>query len=98
MRHELKIWPPFFREVMTGRASCEIREEDRDYRELDQLDLYEWDPMTKAYTGEHVLVEISLVLCGDACHLMAGYVALMIRPTDKAPQAVMQPGAVRYEK
>ena len=95
MRHELKIWPVFYKMIVDGRKSCEIRLDDREYREGDQLDLYEYDANDKAYTGQHHLVQVTLILQGHVCHLTPGYVSLFIEPTTDKPMRLLHPGEVR---
>jgi hypothetical protein len=65
MRHVLKCWPRFFREVKNGTKRFEIRRDDRPYNEGDTLVLEEWDPSTRSYSGEAVAVRVSYVLRGE---------------------------------
>lgn len=45
-RHELKTWPKPFASILSGFKKHEIRVNDRDFREGDELCLREWNPVT----------------------------------------------------
>ena len=45
-RHELKTWPKSFASILSGFKKHEIRVNDRDFREGDELCLREWNPVT----------------------------------------------------
>ena len=78
MIHELKILPHFFREVISGRKTFEIRKNDRPFRKGDMLALNEYDAEKKDYTGNSCLVWIDYLLEGDYCK--EGYVTMAIKP------------------
>lgn len=65
VRHQLKIWPPQFEPVADGRKRFEVRWNDRDYRVGDILDLQEWDPSTKDYTGRSTEQVVTHILQGE---------------------------------
>ncbi len=77
MRHELKTWPPFFADIVSGAKPFELRRDDRGYTVGDVLHLREWDPATGDYTGRDVLREVSYII-RDAPDfgLMPGFVVL----------------------
>lgn len=52
--HELKVWPQFFRPLVTGERTFELRLDDRGYQAGDVLVLREWDPTTKRFPGYSV--------------------------------------------
>lgn len=54
--HVLKCWPKFFKAIVSGEKTFELRKNDRDFRVEDTLLLMEYDPETKEYTGEQVRV------------------------------------------
>ena len=54
MKHFLKCWPEYFREVKAGRKLFEIRVNDRGYAVGDKLCLNEYDPVGKVYTGNNI--------------------------------------------
>lgn len=51
MRHTLKIWPEFYAKVKDGSKTFEVRNNDRDFKEGDEVVLWEYDPQRDAYTG-----------------------------------------------
>lgn len=58
--HTLKILPKYFREVVAGNKTFEIRStSDRDFVEGERVKLREFDG--KNYTGQEVIVEIMYV-------------------------------------
>jgi hypothetical protein len=63
-RHELKTWPKQFSATLSGFKKHEVRVNDRNYQEGDELLLREWNPDTQRYTGRHVLATISYMTKG----------------------------------
>jgi hypothetical protein len=61
MTHELKIWPRYFKAVLDGDKTFEIRKNDRGFGVGDTLDLQEFDPETKKYTGWCILRKITYI-------------------------------------
>lgn len=57
--HDLKIKPCFFREVINGKKTFEIRYDDRDYEVGDVLILRENEA---GYTGHVAIVEVTSIL------------------------------------
>lgn len=60
--HDLKIHPVWFEQVRSGSKTFEVRLDDRGFMEGDQLELREWDPFTRAYTGREVLRTIPCIV------------------------------------
>lgn len=54
MKHELKIWPEFFQVAWVGDKTFEIRKNDRDFKERDEITLSEYDPKEDDYTGREI--------------------------------------------
>jgi hypothetical protein len=52
--HELKTWPEYFNLMVSGEKTFELREDDRDFKVGDRLDLMEFDPSNGEYTGRHI--------------------------------------------
>jgi Domain of unknown function (DUF3850) len=59
--HELKSWPLFFQDVIWGRKRFEIRRADRKFEVEDMLELEEYNPATKTYTGARTRVLVTYV-------------------------------------
>jgi len=49
-----KTWPEYFELVLKGKKKFEIRLADFNIQEGDILELEEYDPKTKAYTGRSI--------------------------------------------
>jgi hypothetical protein len=64
MQHNLKTWPKQFSAVFAGTKKHEVRVNDRNFQEGDELMLQEWDPKTERYTGRHILATISYMTRG----------------------------------
>ena len=61
-RHELKILPEYFRAVLYGVKTFEIRKNDRDFQRGDTVCLMEYDRESDTFTGRQQLIEITYVL------------------------------------
>ena len=63
--HDLKIYPKYFSEVVSGKKKFEIRDNtDRSFNIGDTIRLREWDPNFKKYTGLAFDVEITYISIG----------------------------------
>lgn len=62
--HELKCESLYFRDVLDGSKTFELRRMDRPFRVGDRLCLREWLPTTQSYTGRSCFRRISYVLSG----------------------------------
>lgn len=60
--HDLKTWPEPFRAVGRKQKTAEFRLNDRYFKKGDLLNLREWNPDTKLYTGYSLLVEVKHIL------------------------------------
>ena len=65
MKHELKILPEYFDEVVSGRKTFEVRKDDRGFQIGDTLILKEWN--RGRYTGREVAVEVTYIYRGNFC-------------------------------
>ncbi len=79
VRHELKTHPQPFTAILNGFKKHEIRVNDRDFHEGDELFLREWNPETLAYTGRHVLVDITYITHGGEWGLPPNLVVMSVR-------------------
>lgn len=77
MKHELKIHPEHYKNVLLGLKKVEIRKNDRNFQENDLLILNEFDPKTERYTGGQVKRKVDFII-KDVPGLEPEYVALQI--------------------
>ena len=76
--HKLKVWPEYFKDLLSGKKTFELRKNDRDYQVGDHLILEEFNPETSAYSGGHVHRTITHILHGPAFGLEEGSVIMSI--------------------
>lgn len=80
--HIIKCEEPFFDDIITGQKKFEIRFNDRNYQEGDQILLRAWHPET-GYDGGFIYVEILYVLTAKQFPgLKSGYVCMTIEITN----------------
>lgn len=78
MTHALKTIPPFFKDIVEGKKTFEIRKNDRLFKVGDRLLLQEYIPDPGKYTGQEWDGEITYILDNpDYCK--KGYVVMGIR-------------------
>ena len=78
--HSLKIWPQYYQAVAERRKTYEHRScRDRDFRVGDTLNLEEWDPDTKAYTGSSLCAGVTYITRGPARGLLEDSCILAIQ-------------------
>lgn len=56
-----KIWPEYYKAVVSGKKTYELRLADWKCKPGDSLLLEEWDPKTKKYTGKKIKKEVTYV-------------------------------------
>lgn len=71
--HELKTWPHYFTEVLTGRKTFECRKNDRNFAVGDLLILREYAPENDAHTGREIRVIVKYAMYGKAFGIEEGY-------------------------
>lgn len=93
MIHNVKSWSMFYRDILTGERTSDIRRNDRRYAVGDMMHLHEYDPVKGEYTGEKALVQITYVqtnksnpcaISREALH--NDFVVLSIRLVEKPDQ------------
>lgn len=90
LRHELKIWPQFYKRVADGSKTFEVRQDDRGFQSGDIVVLKEYDPTPinqtsnapKGYTGSPDL-EFKI---GYMIYRGGGEVIFSILPIKKAAE------------
>lgn len=75
--HELKILPKYFRQVLKGNKTFELRKDDRNYNAGDKLILKEFED--ERFTGCQLEKTITYVFKGGQYGLEKGYVILAIK-------------------
>lgn len=91
--HRLKTWPAPFEAVWDGLKRYEIRRcVDRTYRVGDLLDLQEYDPDARTFSGRGVLAYVTYMTSGsewglphDLCVLSLGYLQTYVQTPPNAP-------------
>lgn len=72
--HELKTHPEYFQQVKAGNKTFECRFNDRNFQVGDSLNLLEYNPSIKEYTGEKLTGLIISYILSDWEGLKDGYV------------------------
>jgi hypothetical protein len=60
--HVLKLWPEFFKPIKSGQLTGCIRPDDRNFQVGDQLQLLEYLPTIRQYTGKYLRAEITYII------------------------------------
>jgi len=60
--HELKIWPQYFKAVVSKKKRFEYRKNDRDFQVGDMLILKEYYPKKDTYSGKEIKVIVTYIL------------------------------------
>lgn len=63
--HHLKTWPEYYREIIEGSKTFELRVNDRGFEIGDILHLEEYDPQTKQYTGRSTWRRVGFMIQGQ---------------------------------
>lgn len=80
--HKLKCWPVYFAAVTSGEKPFEARREtDRVFTSGDIVELYEFDPLAKCYTGRAAVFTVGFVLRGPFVPEPLAVFALKPSPT-----------------
>lgn len=76
--HRLKTWPCYFQPILDGTKRFDLRENDRDFRVGDILELAEYDPEVSGYTGRFLSKKVTFLIQGifglpeDVCVMSVG--------------------------
>lgn len=83
MTHALKTWPEYYKTIISGEKTFDIRKDDRMFRMDDILLLQEYDPISKIYTGKEKYFSITFILRDSPDFgLKEGYCILSIKPKE----------------
>lgn len=93
--HFLKVVPEYFEALAEGKKGFEIRKDDRDYKEGDNLVMEEYNPEKREYTGRCLTRKIIYVLRNaEPYGLREGFCILQIEKLHKnhkrSPQNLQQ--------
>ena len=77
MIHELKILPEYFRDVLRGNKTFEVRKNDRNFQVGDKLILKEWE--NGEYTGNTLEKNVTYILDDSSGYVLEGYVIMGIK-------------------
>ena len=80
MKHQLKTWPIYFRELASKQKTFEFRKNDRDFKTGDHLTLLEYDAGAQQYTGASLDFTIGMVLYGPNFGIQDGYCVMSLLP------------------
>jgi len=80
--HDLKILPMYFERVQSGQKKFEVRQNDRDFQTGDTVELAEWDPDQKVFTGRNVIGEIEYLLPDYVAGISPGFCVFGFRVVD----------------
>lgn len=58
---EKKVWPEYFKEILSGNKTFELRLNDFEVKKGDILFLREWNPGIKDYTGREIKKKVGFV-------------------------------------
>lgn len=94
MIHSLKTHKQYFRAVISGMKTFEIRKNDRDFKIGDFLALNEYDAEDECYTGNSCLVYVDYIL-NDNKYCKTDYVVMSIKPVH-ATKLVSQYSFIPY--
>lgn len=82
--HFIKVVPEYFEALAEGKKGFEIRKDDRDYKEGDNLVLEEYNPEKREYTGRALTRRIIYVLRNaEQYGLREGFCILQIEKLHK---------------
>ena len=77
--HDLKTWPEVWQDTYIGLKTAEFRKNDRDFKRGHFLNLREWSPITKTYSGYTLLAEIRHIVYGGRFGIPEGYCVMSIK-------------------
>lgn len=79
-KHDVKTWPAIFEEFRTGRKTFDVRKNDRNYKVGDTIIQHEYYPTKGTFTGRNIEQVITYILEGDKFGVVAGFVAMSVKP------------------
>lgn len=86
MIHDLKTWPVYFRALLDGTKTFELRINDRNFALGDTLHCREYEPVRGEYTDRSCCFKITYVLNGGQMGLLPTWVIMGLLPISDAGQ------------
>lgn len=81
--HKLKCWSDYFKQILSGWKTFELRKNDRDFHKGDILILQEWNNETKNYTGRECTCFVPYITEAAGLGALAdGFVCMSIKTID----------------
>ena len=77
--HTLKILPEYYRALLEGRKTFEVRKNDRDFREGDTLMLEQYDTELARTFGAPLWLKVTYVLKGGQFGIEEGYCVMGVK-------------------
>jgi hypothetical protein len=90
--HRLKVWPPFFDDIIAGRKSFEIRKNDRDFKAGDEWIADEYAPGVGLTGRRSSPFTITYVTPPSAC-IPAGYCGFQFEKSRRVQKEEPEPAA-----
>jgi hypothetical protein len=78
--HTLKTWPQYYKAVVSGEKTFELRKNDRGFKVGDVLVLQEYNKHKEEYTGEMMSFTVTYILTGHSFGVKPGFVIMSIIP------------------
>lgn len=78
MTHKLKCWPVYYSSLISGDKNFELRENDREYKVGDILEMCEYD-INLGYTGRVSFYLVTYILNGGVMGLHKGSCIMAIK-------------------
>lgn len=83
--HNLKTFPKFFKAMVSGAKTFEVRFNDRDFKVNDIVILWAWDG--SRYTSEGKAYRVTYILDQSFPGVVTGFVVLALKPLESCPDA-----------
>lgn len=78
--HNLKILPPYFEALASGKKTFELRYNDSGFKEGDTLILNEYDSALEQYTGRNIWFKVGYILYSFEGIDLQGWVIISLLP------------------
>ncbi len=79
MRHDLKTWPEVFALTASECKTHEYRKNDRNFLVHDVLNLREWCPDDKEYTGREINCLVTYISRGPEWGIPEGFCVMSVK-------------------